>query len=76
MISGRALLDTCTENPRGSAVHAHTNRITLPLYLRLSVVSLGVSLEGLGIYADGGPHPSAAPAHPKHKTGRVGEDDP
>lgn len=80
MISDRALLDTCTENPRGSAEHAHTRADmqieTLPLYLRLSVVSLRISLESLSIYANGGTHPSTAPAHPKHEPSPVSEDDP
>ena len=49
--------------------------ITLPLYLCLPVMSLRVSLEALGINADGGTHPSAAPAHPKHQAGRVSKDD-
>lgn len=57
-------------------VHAHTVQITNTQYLCLSAVSLGVSLKALGIYADDGTRSSATPAHPKHKTGRVIEDDP
>lgn len=74
MISDRALLDTRTV----LNMHTHTraDMQTETLYLRLSVVSLGVSLESLSIYANGGTHPSTAPAHPKHEPGPVSEDDP
>lgn len=52
------------------------SHIILPLYLSLSVVSLRVSFEALGVNANGGTHPSTAPTHPKHQAGRITEDDP
>lgn len=52
------------------------NTLKPSLYLCLSAVSLRVSLKSLSINADGGSHPSAAPAHPKYQAGCVSEDDP
>lgn len=48
-----------------------------PPYLCLSVVSLGVPFETLGIYTDGGTHPTTTTAtHTKHETGCIAENDP
>lgn len=54
----------------------HTHTRSLPPYLCLSVVSLWVLLETLGIYTDGGAHPATTAAHTKHQSGCIAEDDP
>lgn len=54
----------------------HTHARSIPPYLCLSVVSLWVLLETLGIYTDGGAHPATTAAHTKHQSGCIAEDDP
>lgn len=39
-------------------------------------MSLGVPLETLGIYTDGGAHPTSTAAHTEHETGSIAKDDP
>jgi len=74
--------DTQTHTHTQAHTHArtHTGTHTLPRrpYLCLSAVSLGVSLEALGVDADGGagPDPSPAAAQPEHQAGAVGEHNP
>lgn len=67
-LSRAAIWERCT------SPNAHTR--PHPPYLCLSVVSLWVLLETLGIYTDGGAHPATTAAHTKHESGCIAEDDP